>query len=116
MTPLAPVIATDPLHLEGLIGEAIAANGLECDLNHIDVSNIERFNLLFSNFPKSNGDVSKWDTSSATEMNGTFFKSWFKGDISKWNMSKVELTSRMFFQSPFQGLIADWDVSNVRGP
>lgn len=114
MTPLAPVIATDPLHLEGLIEQAIAANGLECDLNHIDVSKIERFNLLFTNFPKFNGDISKWDTSSATEMNGTFFKSWFKGDISQWNTSKVTTMENMFKNSKFNGDVSKWEVHNAQ--
>ena len=39
---------------------------------------------------KFNGDISKWNVSKVTEMNGMFADSKFKKDISNWNVKKVQ--------------------------
>ena len=45
-----------------------------------------------------NGDLSKWDTSSVTDMEGMFYyASIFNGDLSKWNTSSVVDMKQMFF-------------------
>ena len=75
------------------------------DFNDIDVSNIDSFcdklDLgIFNDMNFKYIDISDWDVSNVTNMNGMFFmckelKS--VGDISKWNVSKVKNNILMFF-------------------
>lgn len=133
------ILAIDITDLQKLIENEIKINGEKCDLNHIDVSNIEdmsglfnrtivdkfkgdisRWNVskvknmtyMFSN-SKFNGDISNWDVSSVENMNFMFLKSEFNSDISKWNVSNVQSMSLMFLASEFNQDISRWDVSNV---
>jgi short-subunit dehydrogenase len=53
------VIAKNKDDLRDLIREEIKLNGYQCDLNHIDISNIKDLSNLFEN-SNFNGDISKW--------------------------------------------------------
>ena len=53
--------------LKEIIKERISKEGSECDLNDIDVSQIDDMSYLFFE-SKFNGDISKWNTSNVNDM------------------------------------------------
>jgi surface protein len=110
---IAKVIALDKFDLGGHINEAIRLNGLNCSLNHIDVSDITDMNNLFYS-SEFNGDISEWDVSKVKNMSKMFYQSKFNGDISKWDVSNVKDMGWMFTNSKFNGDISKWNVSNVK--
>ncbi len=107
------IIATNKSNLKDLILDEIKENGYECSLNHIDVSNIEYMNSLFSG-SQFNGDISMWDTSNVVDMSAMFSHSHFNKYISNWNVSKVKNMWGMFHESKFNGDISKWNVQKVR--
>lgn len=107
------VVATDTEHLTRLMCLAIRENGLDCDLNHIDVSGVTSFDRLFT-YSDFVGDISGWDVSAGESFRQMFQSSRFNGDLSRWNMGKAQDLARMFDDAWFTGDISQWNVANVR--
>ena len=102
------------VHLIELTIKAIEENGSECDLNFIDVSNVDNMNSVFR-FPETrmfNGDISGWDVSNVTNMQAMFEFSDFNGNISHWDVSNVENMERMFQNSKFKEDISKWTIKD----
>ena len=76
-------------NLEVIVWHEIFLNGLEADLNHLDVSGVTNMETLFSGSP-FNGDISKWDVSNVTNMASMFQDSKFNGDVSQWQISQSQ--------------------------
>ena len=117
--PGCTVLAQSKEHLLELIDEAIEENGIECDLNFIDVRHLKDMSGLFSwkedaRRHEFNGDISQWDVSNVENMSAMFYSSEFEGDISDWDVSSVKDMSEMFAQAKFNGDINLWDVSSVK--
>lgn len=108
----ATIIAANRMHLDVLVLEHLNKHGMRADLNHIDVSAIQDFDMLFASKP-FNGDVSLWNMSNALTMRGMFTNSAFEGDLSNWDVSKVIKMPMLFAESPFNGDISRWDVRQV---
>jgi surface protein len=117
------IVAKSRTHLNGLIYLAIEKYGLTADLNFIDVSNVTDMSRLFEGeilrlnewkHNSFNGDISKWDVSSVTNMESMFSHSDFtgeNGDIGQWNVSNVTNMLCMFSDSLFKGNLNQWKIS-----
>ena len=61
-----------------------------------------------------NRNLSKWNTSSVTDMQWMFYEAdSFNGDVSKWDTSKVTTMIGMFRKTKFNGDVSKWDTSKV---
>ena len=73
---------------------------LNNDLNHWDVSNIERMDFLFEGASTFNQDLGSWNTGNVTNMQSLFKNaSNFNQDVSQWNFSQVTNMTRIFSNS-----------------
>ena len=100
-------------YLVALIEKEIAKQGLQADLNHLDVSRTENMDFLFVQWPDFNGDISRWDVSNVKSMRNMFEHCAFNGDISQWDVSKVANMQAMFRSSAFNQDISGWNPLHV---
>lgn len=98
--------------LKRLVRQEIAMQGPHADLNHIDVSGVDRLNFLFENLDFQ-GDISQWDVSNAVTARGLFRNCPFNGDISKWNLEQLTIADCMFQGSAFNGDISKWKFKEL---
>ena len=70
---------------------------------------------VFAHAKFFDGDLSKWDVSSAKDMSGMFLAARsFNCDLSKWDVSSVNTMPAMFrWAISFNGDVSNWDVSRV---
>ncbi len=113
MTSQTPIKARDTEHLIVLIKNHIDLHGNTCDLNHIDVSDVNDMSSLFA-YTDFNGDISQWDVAHVQDMSFMFNRSTFNGDISQWNTARVTDMRSMFEKSRFNGDISHWNTSKVK--
>ena len=86
------------------------------DVSNWNVSNVTNMEGLFNNCKKFNCDLSKWDVSNVNDMSYMFYNCGnFDCDLSNWNVSKVTNMYTMFEGcSKFKGKgLENWDVSKV---
>ena len=87
--------------------------GKKCDLNWIDVSQLDSLKNIFMR-SLFDGDISRWDVSNVKDMSNLFSESKFSGDLSNWDVSNVENMEDMFSYTFYNEDISNWDVSNVK--
>ena len=82
------------------------------DISKWDVSSVTDMRATFMDANAFNGDISKWDVSNVTNLRGMFLGvTSFNGDISKWHVSRVTDMTGIFNQ--FNRDLSKWDVSSV---
>ena len=96
----------------------VAAANAGLDLSRYCVSRIANMDNLFnsaSGRATFNQDISSWDVSNVTSMQGMFrYCNSFNQDIGNWDVSKVTNMGYLFsYCYSFNQDIGDWDVSNV---
>lgn len=109
------ITAENSEQLKNIVKQEIEKLGENCDLNHIDVSQIEYFSFTFR-LTKFNGDISKWNMSNAKELRSVFCGAInFNCDLGNWDLSKCTCLNHAFAAAPkFEGKgLEKWDVSNV---
>lgn len=85
------------------------------DITGWDTSNVTDMEGAFYNDEAFNQDIGSWDTSNVTSMFVTFYEAKaFNQDIGDWDTSNVTRMDFMFgYAETFNQNIDDWDTSNV---
>ena len=84
-----------------------------------DLSNTMSFSQMFYE-SSLNGDISKWNVSSVTNMQAMFLESSFNGDISEWDISSITNMRNMFLSNTsmssenYDKLLIGWSTLNTK--
>lgn len=106
------LVPRDREHLKELVRFEMNVHGNACDLNHIDVSAIDDFSMLFAS-SMFQGNVARWNVGRGRSFEGMFEASHFNGDVSNWDMGCAECLENMFANGLFAGEVSRWNVKNV---
>ena len=68
---------------------------------------------MFDRRTAFNQDISSWDVSNVTDMDGMFYGFSFNQDISSWDVSSVTDMRYMFYTSAFNQDLSTWSVDDV---
>lgn len=111
----ANVVEATDKNIRQLVQEAIKENGIDADLNFIDVSQVTNMYSLFE-YSDFCGDISNWDVSNVICMEGMFYGArMFNCDISKWNVRNVENFNEMFKGADvFNQPIGKWKLEKAK--
>ncbi|GMH90928.1 hypothetical protein TrST_g5951 [Triparma strigata] len=92
-----------------------AAERFNEDISKWDVSNVTTMEGMFYDASAFNGDLSSWDVSNVTTMEQMFAGAKvFNGDLTSWDVSNVTTMEAMFCEAEaFNGDLSSWNVSNV---
>ena len=71
--------------------------------------------MIFALATSFNGDLSKWDTSQVTNVEGIFYGATsFNGDLAKWDTRKATNMGLMFEgATSFKGDLSKWDTRSL---
>ncbi len=85
------IIPNNKKELKTIIKNNIQKNGVNCSLNHIDVSQITDFSETFQHV-FFNGDISNWDVSNVKDMHDIFHNSQLQKEdkLPYWNLPTQE--------------------------
>ena len=106
------LVPRDRKHLKEMVRFEMNAHGNACDLNHIDVSAITDFSMVFAS-SMFVGNVSRWNVEQGANFSGMFENSNFNGDISRWDVGQVRCMEFMFENSAFNQDLSSWNVEQV---
>ena len=87
--------------LKQIIEDRIEKEGPKCDLNDIDVSEINYMGFLFCN-SIFDGNISCWNVSNVIDMSYMFKNSKFNKSISKWNIKNVIAPFNIYLNCPLE--------------
>ncbi|MGB3464773.1 MAG: BspA family leucine-rich repeat surface protein [Cyclobacteriaceae bacterium] len=89
-------------------------SNFNADLSRWDVSQVTSLQGLFNSCTNFNGDISQWNVENVINMESVFIRSGFNGDVSEWNTSNVTNMVNTFRDAArFDQDLSEWDISNV---
>jgi surface protein len=89
--------------------------GFNEDISRWNTSSVTNMKYMFYGQSDFNQDISRWDVSKVTDMTSMFYNTIsFNKNLSSWDVSKVTTMERMFLlASIFNQDISSWDVTKV---
>ena len=79
-----------------------------------DLSQVSTIKWMFESFGDFNVDISNWDVSNVTNMEGLFARGSFNGNISDWDVSNVTDFSQLFQENEvFNQDLSSWNTSKA---
>jgi surface protein len=108
-----PLVAVSNASELNILIKRLCDNGIS-NITFLNVTVVTDFSMLFSKNCKAfSGDLSKWDMSSATNIQGMFFNTNFNGNVANWDVRKVTTMASTFMMSAFDNDISRWNTMSV---